>query len=103
MLVGFKLIRVEVSRQNPTQEITSLPNVAVVCLKNSRCENLHACGIASKRVTNGGAYLRGTAPGHGQHSFEETPLRCRAVGDTVSDLTGPRVKPQTLPYRKRRL
>ena len=39
-------------------------------------------GITPKRVTSGGAHLRGLAPG--QHSSEETSLRWRAVDDTVS-------------------
>ena len=34
-----------------------------------------------KRVTSGGAHLRGLAPG--LHSSEETSQRWRAVGDTV--------------------
>ena len=35
----------------------------------------------AKRVTSGGAHLRGSAPG--LHSSEETSQRWRAVGDTV--------------------
>ena len=38
-------------------------------------------GITPKRETSCGANLRGLAPG--QHSFEETSQRWRAVGDTV--------------------
>ena len=44
-------------------------------------------------VTSGGVYLRGIA--HRQHSSEETLLRLRAVGDTVSYFADPRIKPQT--------
>ena len=40
----------------------------------------YTCGITPKRVTSGDL-----APG--QRSYEETPQRWRAVGDTVSDLT----------------
>ena len=44
--------------------------------------NLHYTrGITPKRVTSGGAHLRGLAPG--LHSSEETSQRWRAVGDTV--------------------
>ena len=50
------------------------------------------CDITSKRVTNSGIHLRGLAPG--QHSSEETSQRWRAVGDTVSDLIGPGIKPR---------
>ena len=39
------------------------------------------------------AHLRDLAPG--QHSTEETSQRWRAFGDAVSDLTDPRIKPQT--------
>ena len=39
-----------------------------------------------KRVTNGGAHLLGSAPGH--HGSEETSQRSRAVCHTVSRLTG---------------
>ena len=44
-------------------------------------------GITPKRVTSGGAHLRGLAPG--QYSFEETSERWRVIGDTASDLPGP--------------
>ena len=44
--------------------------------------NLHYTrGITPKRVTSGGAHLRGLAPG--LRSSEETSQRWRAVGDTV--------------------
>ena len=44
--------------------------------------NLHYTRrITPKRVTSGGAHLRGLAPG--LHSSEETSQRLRAVGDTV--------------------
>ena len=38
--------------------------------------------ISPKRITRGGAHLRGVA--HEQHSYEETSRRWRAVGDTES-------------------
>ena len=45
--------------------------------------NLHYTrGITPKRVTSGGAHLRGCAPG--LHSSERTSQRWQAVGDTVS-------------------
>ena len=47
--------------------------------------------ITPKRVTSGGIHLRDLTPG--QHSSEETSQRWRAVGDTVSDLTGPGSEP----------
>ena len=47
----------------------------------------------SVRVTNGGAHLRGLAPG--QYSSEETSQRWQAVGDAVSDSTGWRIEPMT--------
>ena len=49
--------------------------------------------IAPKRVTSGGTHLRGLASG--QHSAEKTSQRWRAVSDTVSDLTGLGIEPQT--------
>ena len=45
-----------------------------------------------RRVTSCGAHLRGLAPG--QHSSEEMSQRWRAVGDTVSDLTGRESNPR---------
>ena len=49
--------------------------------------NAHYTGsIAPKRVTSGGVHLHGIAPE--QHSSEATSEWLRAVGDTVSDLTG---------------
>ena len=45
-------------------------------------QNLHYTrAITPKRVTSGGAHLRGLAPG--LHSFEGLSERWRAVGDTV--------------------
>ena len=56
--------------------------------------NLHyTCGITPNHLTTGGAHLRGLAPG--QHSSKETSQQWRAVGYTVSDLTGPVIEPQT--------
>ena len=42
---------------------------------------------------SGSTHIRGLASG--QHSSEETSQLWRVVGDTVSDLTGPRIEPQT--------
>ena len=47
-------------------------------------------GITLKRVTCGRAHLLGLAPAH--HSCERTSQHWRAVGDTVSDLTGRKLK-----------
>ena len=47
--------------------------------------------IAPKRVTCDGAHLRSLAPG--KRSSEETSQQWRIVGDTVSNLTYPRIKP----------
>ena len=47
--------------------------------------------ITPKRVTSGGAHLRGLAPG--QCSSGKTSQRWQVVGDTVSDLTGPGIEP----------
>ena len=54
--------------------------------------NLHyTCDITPKRVTltSGEAHLRCLILGN------IAPKRCRAVGDTVSDLTNPGIEPQT--------
>ena len=53
----------------------------------------HFYGITPKRVTSGGAHLRGLAPG--QHSSEETSQRWRADIDTVFRLTRPGIKLKT--------
>ena len=58
--------------------------------------NLHCTVLAGntpKRVMSGGASFRGLSPG--QHSSAEISRRWRAVGDTVFDLTGPEIEPQT--------
>ena len=47
----------------------------------------------AKHVTRGGAHLRDLAPG--QHSSEETSQQWRVNGDTVLDLTGRVIEPQT--------
>ena len=52
----------------------------------------YTIGVSRKGVTSGGARLRGLTPG--QHNSEETSQRLRAVGDTLSDLTGPGIEPQ---------
>ena len=57
-------------------------------------QNLHyTSGITPKRVTSGGAHLRGLAPG--LHSSEETSQRWRVVDDTVSNWTGLGIEPKT--------
>ena len=62
-------------------------------LKNIKKSNLYYIrGITLKRITSAGAHLRDLTPG--QHSFEETLQRWRAVGDIVSDLIGPRSEPK---------
>ena len=48
-------------------------------------------GMTPKRVTSGGAHLRGSVPG--QHSSEETSQRCRVIGDTVSGSIDPGLDP----------
>ena len=52
--------------------------------------------ITTKSATGGGIHLRSLTPG--QHSPEQRRSGgdWRAVGDTVSDLTGQGIKPQTL-------
>ena len=56
--------------------------------------NLHYTrGITPKHVTSGGVHFRGLAPG--QHSSEKTSQWWQAIGDTVFDLTGPGIEPQT--------
>ena len=52
----------------------------------------HLRGITPRRVTSGGAHPRGITPGH--DSYEETSQRWRDV-DTVFDLTGPGIEPTT--------
>ena len=60
----------------------------LVVMKKAIEINLHNTrGITPKRVISGGVHLRSLAPG--QHSSEETSLRCRTVDRTVSNLTGP--------------
>ena len=63
-------------------------------LSSNLKSNLHYTRvILIKRVTSGGVHLRSLAPG--QHSFEETSQRWRAVGDTVSNLIDPGIEPTT--------
>ena len=47
----------------------------------------------TKHVTSGGIHLRGLASG--QHSSEETTQRWRTVHNTMPDLTGIGIEPQT--------
>ena len=49
--------------------------------------------VTAKRVTSGGAQLRGLAPG--QHSSEETSQQWRPVGDIVPHLTSPGIESKT--------
>ena len=59
-----------------------------------------------KHVTSGGIHLRGLAPG--QHSSEKISLEWLVIGETLSDLSGLGIEPQTSrtnsdvlsPYRK---
>ena len=50
-------------------------------MKKSKLNLHYTRGIMPKRVTSGGAHLRGLAPG--LHSSEETSQWWRAVGDTA--------------------
>ena len=73
-------------------------NPCVLCLKTkirSKNQNLYYTrDNTPKRVTSDGAHLRDVATRHsGQHSSEETSQRWRAAGVSVSDLTGPEMKP----------
>ena len=57
-------------------------NVRLIANESNQKSNLNYIrGITPKRVTSGGAHLRGLAPG--LHSSEETSQRWRAVGDAV--------------------
>ena len=59
-----------------------------------RKSNLHYTrDITPKHVTSGGSHLRGLASR--QHSSEETSQRWRVIGNTVTDLSGPGIEPQT--------
>ena len=51
----------------------------------------HTLGVTWKRAASGWIHLRSLA--HAQHSSEETLQRCQTVGDTGSNLTGPRIDP----------
>ena len=56
--------------------------------------NLHYTrGITLKRVTSVASISATIAPG--QRDFKETAQRWRAFDDSVSDLTGPVIEPQT--------
>ena len=57
-------------------------DVRLIANESNQKLNLHCTrGITPKRVTSGGAHLRGLAPE--LHSSEETSQRWRAVSDTV--------------------
>ena len=61
--------------------------------------------ITPKRVTVGGAHIR-IAPASNTARFEKkqkTSQRWQAFGDTVPDLTGPRLEPQTSRFRGERV
>ena len=73
--------------------INCLRYVSVLQKFGIKSDHHYTRGITPKRVTSAGAHLRCLAPG--QNSSEETSQRWRAVGDTVSDLNGPVIKPQT--------
>ena len=64
------------------------------CYHSKKLKLHYTRGITSKRVTSGGAQIGGLALG--QHNSEETTQRWRAVGKTVSDFTGPGIKPHIL-------
>ena len=59
-------------------------------LKKSNLD--HTRDITPESVASGEAHLSDLAPG--QHSFEETSQRLRAMGDTVCDLTDLGIKPR---------
>ena len=69
-------------------EVTNVLNIILKSSLYSRSR-----GITPKSVTSNGAEFLGLA--HVLHSSEETWQRWRAVGNTVSDLTGPGIEPQT--------
>ena len=55
----------------------------------------YICCITPKHLTSLWVHLRVIAPEGNTASFEEMLQRWRAVGNTVSDVTGPRFAPQT--------
>ena len=68
--------------RNFNRSVLSFSSSRKFSLINQIKSNLHYTrGITPKRVTSGGAHLRGLAPG--LHSSEETSQRWRTVGDTV--------------------
>ena len=69
------------------------PRIKLILQNMKSSLHLRYCCIKTKRVTSGEVHLRGLASG--QHSSEETSQRWQAVGNTVSDLTGPGIEPQT--------
>ena len=67
------------------------PRTPKIWLVRNKKSNLHYTrDITPKLVSSGGVHLRGLAAG--QHSSEETSPQWRAVGDTVSNLTAPRIE-----------
>ena len=67
--------------------------MSVTAIKFCKSNVHYIRGITLKRVTSGGIHLSSFAPE--QHSSEETSQRRQPVGDTVSDLIGPEIEPQT--------
>ena len=68
----------------------------LLILNSSKIKKSNLCytrGITPKRVTSGGAHLRGLAPG--LRSPEETSQRWRSVGDTVSILLTRNLNPRS--------
>ena len=74
-------IRIAAAKKNNQSD----PETNIKQIKSS----LHS-GITPKRVTSGGAHLRGSAPR--QHNSEETSRRWRAVGDTAFAQPGPGIE-----------
>ena len=71
-----------------------LRNTNLSAILYTKKSNLHHTrGITPKRVTSGGAHLRGIASE--QHYSEDTWQRWRVVGDTESNSTCAGIKPQT--------
>ena len=57
----------------------------------------YTCFVTTKRV--GGAHLCVIAPAGNTAPFEEMWQQWQAIGNTVSNLTGPRFEPQTSRFR----
>ena len=63
----------------------------------------YTCCITSKGSTSWRAHLRVIAPMDNTAPFEEMLYRWRVFGNTMSDLTGPRLELQIFRYRDERV